>query len=83
MTTATITTAVVREDKETYTYDFEMGEMVCNHDNAYIEKACCSSVGSSGNIECGCGGRDSVVCDNKDCTGIQDFEVEELFERLR
>lgn len=35
-----------------------------------IEEACCSSTGSSGYIECACGGVDSVICENPDCTGI-------------
>lgn len=74
---------IVRENSEDYHYDFELEELVCTHINAYIDKACCSSVGSSGYIECGCGGVDAVVCPNNDCTGIEDYEVDELFERLR
>lgn len=66
-----------------YRFDPEIGELVCEHSDAYIEKACCSSVGESGYIECGCGGRDSVACPNPKCTGIEDWEVDELFERLQ
>ena len=61
----------------------EDGEFVCSHGAAYIEKACCSTVGSSGYIECGCGGRDSVICPALRCTGIMDHEVDQLFAKLR
>ena len=74
---------IVRENDEVYRFDFELQQLVCTHVNAYIDKACCSSVGSSGYIECGCGGVDAVMCPNNDCTDIQDYEVDELFERLR
>lgn len=57
---------------------------VCTHPNAYIEKACCSpfDIGDSGYIECGCGGQDSIICPATTCTGIQEYEIDELFERL-
>jgi hypothetical protein len=62
----------------------EDGEFACAHEEAYIVEACCSpfQVGESGYVECGCGGMDSVVCPAADCTGIQNFEIEELFERI-
>ena len=62
----------------------EDGVFVCTHPEAYIDRACCSpfQVGESGYVECGCGGTDSVVCPAVDCTGIQDWEVDPLFERL-
>lgn len=61
----------------------EDGEWVCTHEDAYIEKACCTSVGSSGYIECGCGGRDAVICPSTGCTDIEDWEVDGLFDRLQ
>ncbi len=61
----------------------EDGELVCVHPEAYLDPACCISVGSSGHIECGCGGRDSVVCPANNCTGIQDHEVDGLFDSLQ
>lgn len=57
-------------------------EVICTHHEAYIEKACCTTAGSSGMIECGCGGQDSVICPNPRCQGIDDSEVDGLFERL-
>lgn len=53
----------------------------CKHEEAYIEKACCSpfAIGDSGNVECACGGRDSVVCPDPLCDGIDEREVEILF----
>lgn len=54
-------------------------EVICTHPEAYIEKACCSG---SGLIECGCGGRDEVICPNPNCQGISENEVDDLFDRL-
>ncbi len=61
----------------------ENGELVCGHADAYIQKACCSQPGDSGYIECGCQGMDGVVCPATNCTGIEDHEVDDLFERLQ
>lgn len=61
-------------------FDDELEEFRCIHPDAYIEKACCSG---SGLIECGCGGMDSVHCPAGNCTGIQDHEVDALFESLQ
>lgn len=55
-------------------------EVICTHPEAYIEKACCSPFQVI--VECGCGGRDSVVCPNPNCQGIADDEVDTLFDRL-
>ena len=60
----------------------EDNEWVCAHEDAYIEKACCSTRGSSGYIECGCGGQDGVLCPSTGCTGIMDWEIDDLFDRL-
>lgn len=60
----------------------EDGEFVCPHLEAYIEKACCSGTDSEGNVSCGCHGQDGVICPAIDCTGIQDHEVDTLFDRL-
>lgn len=54
-------------------------EVICTHPEAYIEKACCPP---SSLVECGCGGRDAVVCPNPKCQGIDDNEVDDLFDRL-
>lgn len=61
----------------------EDNEWVCTHEDAYIEPACCSSAGSSGYIECGCGGQDAVICPSIGCTDIQDWEIDDLLDRLR
>jgi len=73
--------------KEYNTAEFAMNEdgvFLCTHPDAYIDQTCCSpfQVGESGHVECGCGGVDSVVCPAIDCTGIEDHEVDQLFERL-
>lgn len=57
----------------------EDGEFVCAHEDAYIEKACCPP----GTRDCGCYGSDSVICPALDCDGIQDHEIDELFDRLQ
>lgn len=59
----------------------EDGEWVCAHYDAYVDPACCSpfDIGSSGYIECGCGGHDSVVCPNPACTGLLEHEIERIF----
>lgn len=54
----------------------------CDHTNIHIEKACCSMIEESGYIECECGGRDNVVCDNPACDGIDEFEIELFYEKL-
>lgn len=56
----------------------EDNEWVCAHQDAYIEKACCGA----GTTDCGCYGRDSVLCPSIGCTGIQDWEINDLFETL-
>lgn len=57
-------------------------EVICTHPDAYIDKACCSGPGPNGVVECGCGGQDSVICPNPNCQGIDDNEVDDLFDRL-
>lgn len=65
--------------EQTYQMD-EDGQFVCAHESAYIEKACCSpfQLGSSGYIECGCGGRDSIICPNQECTGFTEEDMVRL-----
>ena len=54
----------------------DWGEWVCAHVDAYIEKACCNGQ----DIACGCYGRDQLICPNPICTGIEDYEIDQLFE---
>lgn len=56
----------------------EDGFWLCMHVEGAIQRACCMFQGSSGYIECGCGGRDSVVCYNPFCTGITDDDADIL-----
>jgi hypothetical protein len=56
----------------------------CTHEDAYIEAACCNgSPDEAGRDTCGCHGNDAIVCPAFDCTGIQDYEIDDLFERLQ
>ena len=50
----------------------------CEHENVVIEEPCCKTVGSSGYIECDCGGETTVYC--YDCRNEQltDDDVEEI-----
>lgn len=63
-------------------YDQELETKVCNHEDAYLEPPCCNGFDNEGNQDCGCAGQTSVICPAADCTGIQDHEIDELFERL-
>ncbi len=63
-------------------YEWVDGAFEPQHEDAYLEKACCSMPGSSGYIECGCGGRDSVLCPAVDCPGIADYQVDALIDKL-
>ena len=54
------------------------GEWYCSHPEAYIEKACCPG----GEMNCGCMGADEVVCPAVDCTGIEDWQVDEIYDQL-
>lgn len=50
------------------------------HDIEIIEP-CCSARGSSGYIECGCGGMQEVVCHAPDCPGVdEESELESYFD---
>ena len=48
------------------------------HPDAYIEAPCCPG----GTTDCACNGRSSLVCPAVDCPGIDQGDVEKLFERL-
>ena len=49
------------------------------HDIEIIEP-CCSARGSSGYIECGCGGMREIVCNTPDCPGVDDVELVDYFD---
>lgn len=71
------------EQRTTPTHTVELdGEIYCSHEEAYVEKACCSGPDSDGLIQCGCQGMDSIICPDNNCTGIQDWEIEDLWERM-
>lgn len=55
-------------------------ELTCDHEFAEVEAPCCSTRGSSGYIECGCGGNYSVFCPDCDYMNMPDNEVEALIE---
>lgn len=65
-------------------YDPELGIRVCDHAAAYVDPPCCAgSPDEAGRPTCDCQGRDSVVCPAPDCTGIQDYEIDPLLEKLK
>lgn len=68
----------IKVEQDTSSYHLENGEIVCDHNDTEVIKACCSQVGSSGYIECGCGGADETVCRNPDCTGFSDDDLPEF-----
>lgn len=78
-----MTTITVRQYDEATLVLNEDWQFVCDHTDAYIEAACCSGRDSDGNPSCACNGQDAVICPAIDCTGIEDHEIDALFERLR
>lgn len=70
---------------ESHVYELsEDGEFVCTHNDATIEPPCCDgSPDEAGRYTCGCMGQESIVCNNPECTGIEDWQVDDLFERER
>lgn len=67
------------EDVSPYALD-EDGVFRCSHERAEVEPPCCSTRGSSGYIECGCGGNYSIYCPDCDYMNMPDNEVEALIE---
>ena len=49
------------------------------HDLEIIEP-CCSARGSSGYIECGCGGMREYICHAPNCPGVDDLELADNFD---
>lgn len=58
----------------------EDGDFLCDHNEAEIERACCSGRDSEGNPSCACHGQDAVWCPNPDCTGLTDNDVERILD---
>lgn len=56
----------------------EDGEFRCPHENVEIKKPCCSVRGSSGYIECGCGGQYSVYCHDCKNEDLQEWEAQDI-----
>lgn len=69
------------DDVSTYELS-EDGDFRCLHERAEVTPPCCSTVGSSGYIECGCGGLYSVYCPDCDYMNMPDYEVNDLIESL-
>lgn len=57
------------------------GEFRCPHLNVEVISPCCSSVGSSGYIECGCGGKYSVYCPDCQNEDLRDYEINDIIEK--
>jgi len=51
----------------------------CKHVNFRIEVACCGIIFPL--IECGCQGKDTIVCPNPKCDGITDEDLEYILGR--
>lgn len=56
----------------------EDNEFICAHIEYDVIEPCCSSVGSSGYIECSCNGMTTIECSNIDCDGIEEHRIDEL-----
>lgn len=62
--------------------DYFDGIFYCQHNDITIEEPCCSpfSTGSSGYIECGCGGNISIYCNDCDNKDLTDEQVNDIIE---
>lgn len=74
-----MTSIAITQIEATYSLT-EDSEFVCEHEDAEIERACCSGRDSEGNPSCGCHGMDSVWCPNPDCTGLTDRDIELILD---
>lgn len=72
----------ITETSHPYTMS-EDGEFLCEHEDAEIERACCSGRDSEGNPSCACHGMDSVWCPNPDCTGLTQNDIERILDDER
>lgn len=70
--------AIIDINHKDASYSLRDNEWLCDHIDTTTERACCTSSGSSGFIECGCNGLDSISCDNEDCTGLTSNDIEQL-----
>lgn len=52
----------------------------CSHELAEVEPPCCSTRGSSGYFECGCGGSYSVYCSDCHNEDLEQHEVDSIVE---
>lgn len=55
-------------------------KMRCTHRNIEVTPPCCTATGSSGNIECGCGGMYTVYCPDCNNADLTDQEIEVFIE---
>ncbi len=67
-------------ETSSYSIKEDSYELTCDHEFAEVEAPCCSTVGSSGYIECGCGGNYSVYCSDCDNEDLTDLEADSLIE---
>lgn len=58
----------------------EDGEFVCPHYDVDVEPPCCSTRGSSGYIECGCGGDYNIYCNDCKNEDMTDSDYDRVFE---
>ena len=64
----------------TFDVDIHDEDHECNHLSFEIVEPCCTSIGESGYIECGCGGMKEIICHSDTCTGIDDeFFIEKIY----
>ncbi len=54
----------------------------CPHTRIKLDEPCCVERGESGYIECACNGQVGIECDNPDCTGISDSEIDSLLNNF-
>lgn len=63
----------IKEREATYILSEDF-EFLCSHENVEVEAPCCNG------RDCGCYGLYSVYCYNEDCTGLEQWQVDEIID---
>ena len=78
---ATKTITVKDRSQDLYGIITEDGAFKCTHPDPEVEPPCCTTRGSSGYFECGCGGMYSVYCNDCSNDDMTDQDVENILDQ--
>lgn len=71
----------VKQDDSIFNINIYEETYECAHNDYSVSLPCCNSIGDSGYIECDCAGKAEVICNNPLCTGIDEDDVYEMYDR--